>query len=630
LPALLTTKALAMSPESPADRPAPGGVTLQPGVVDGRVLCQQLEILARQGTRTTLPMLAVVAAIAYLAWDHVSVGVILPWAATVLAISVARSLVCSRIARRGLEAAAAPVWKHRFLVFALVSGTAAGSIAVAIFPDLPGDRRAVITMMVCCWGVATVTANGPFPRMVASYAGPIFALTILGWMLSGASETPLVALLLALFYALLVAFAAETGRVIEQSIRLRYANEELLGQKEQLLALMRAAFDKAESARNKAEEASRSKSQFLASASHDLRQPLHALSLLTALLKDMTEDARVREVGRHIELSVQSLDGLFGALLDLSKLDAGAVKPELREIALHELIDRLSIEYQPKAQSKGLIYECESDRIWVRTDPILLERVMRNLLENAIRFTPAGRVAVYARRAAEGLSISVSDTGIGIPDSERSRIFEEFYQIGNPARSRAQGLGLGLSIVRRLSDLLGFEVVVSSRAGQGSVFAIKVPESQLRTAPTGVAIERPAQVEDDVSGIVVLVIEDDGEVRNAMNLSLRRWDCTPLIAASLDDARKLLDATRLRPEVLICDLRLGNGASGIAAISALRTELGSVPAALVTGDIDAGKLAEVRASGLDVLHKPVKPGELRALLHALARPASDPVPQSAS
>jgi signal transduction histidine kinase/ActR/RegA family two-component response regulator len=630
LPTLLTTKALAMSPESPADRPAPGGVTLQPGAVDGRVLSQQLEILARQGTRTTLPVAAVAAAIAYLIWGHVSVWLILPWAGTVLTLNVGRSLVCSRIVRRGFEPAAAPVWKHRFLILALLSGTASGSIAVLAFPDLSGELRAVITMIVCLWGVATVTTNGPFPRLVLGHAGPIFGLTALGWVLARAPEAPLVALLLVLFFALLVAFAVETARVIEQSILLRYANEELLAQKEQLLGLMRAAFDKAESARNKAEEASRSKSQFLASASHDLRQPLHALSLLTALLNDMTEDVRVREVGRHIELSVQSLDGLFGALLDLSKLDAGAVKPELREIALHELIDRLSIEYQPKAQSKGLIYECDADRIWIRTDPILLERVIRNLLENAIRFTHAGRVAVYARRAAEGLSISVSDTGIGIADAERARIFEEFYQIGNPARSRTQGLGLGLSIVRRLSDLLGFQVVVSSRSGQGSVFAIKVPDSQVQTAPTTAAIERPVQDADDVSGIVVLVIEDDAEVRNAMNLSLCRWGCTPLIADSLEEARKLLDATRLRPDVLICDLRLGNGASGIAAIDALRTALGPVPAALVTGDTDAGKLAEVRASGLDVLHKPVKSLELRALLYSLARPASDPALQGAS
>jgi len=619
-----------MSPESPADRPPAGGVTPQPGAVDGRVLSQQLEILARQGTRTTLPVAAVAAVIAYLVWGHVSAWLILPWAGTVLTLNLVRSLVCSRIVRRGFEPAAAPVWKRRFLILALLSGTASGSIAVLAFPDLSGELRAVITMIVCLWGVATVTTNGPFPRLVLGHAGPIFGLTALGWMLARAPEAPLVALLLALFFALLVAFAVETARVIEQSIRLRYANEELLAQKEQLLGLMRAAYDKAESARNKAEEASRSKSQFLASASHDLRQPLHALSLLTALLKDMTEDARVREVGRHIELSVQSLDGLFGALLDLSKLDAGAVKPELREIALHELIDRLSIEYQPKAQSTGLIYECDADHIWLRTDPILLERVMRNLLENAIRFTPAGRVALYARRAAEGLSISVSDSGIGIPDAERARIFEEFYQIGNPARSRAQGLGLGLSIVRRLSDLLGMQVELSSRAGQGSVFAIKVPDSQLQAAPTAVAVERPVQDEDDVSGIVVLVIEDDAEVRIAMNLSLRRWGCIPLIADSLDEARKLLAANGLRPEVLICDLRLSNGASGIAAISALRTELGPVPAALVTGDTDADKLAEVRASGLDVLHKPVKPGELRALLHTLARPAPDPALQGAA
>jgi signal transduction histidine kinase/ActR/RegA family two-component response regulator len=453
---------------------------------------------------------------------------------------------------------------------------------------------------------------------------PFFAQIALGWTLAGAAEAWLVVVLLVLFVLVLTAFARDTGRTVIESIRLRYANEDLLAQKEQLIELLRVAFDKAEAARVKAEEANRGKSQFLASASHDLRQPLHALSLLTSLLNDMTDDARVREVGRHIDRSVQSLDGLFGALLDLSKLDAGAVTPDRRATGLADLVERLTVEYQPKAQEKGLIYVADVEQIWLHTDPILLERIVRNLLENAIRFTPAGRVAIHGRRTGQSAVLSVSDTGIGIPETEQARIFEEFYQLNNPSRDRSRGLGLGLSIVKRLTALLGYDLKLSSSTGRGSVFAVTVPETDLVAAPDQPVARDDQHATDDVEGLVVLIVEDDAEVRSAISLTLQRWGCRPLVVASYEEARAVLGATGLRPDVLISDLRLGQGASGIETIAALQTEYGAMPAAVVTGDIAAERLAEVRASGLPVLHKPVQARELRALVKELARPTAAP------
>jgi CheY-like chemotaxis protein len=323
----------------------------------------------------------------------------------------------------------------------------------------------------------------------------------------------------------------------------------------------------------------------------------------------------VREVARHIDQSVQSLDRLFGALLDLSKLDAGVMKIELHELDLSELVEHLSAEYRSKAQEKSLAYDVACPRLWVRTDPMQLERILRNLLENAIRFTSAGRVALSAHRAGPDALITVLDTGSGIPKTEHARVFEEFYQLQNPGRDRSKGLGLGLSIVRRLVDLLGYRISLQSAPGQGSSFTVTLAGAMIEPARS--RREQPAAAAADVTGLRVLVIEDDAEARRAIELTLQGWRCAPLVATDVDQAQALV-AKRDGVDVILSDLRLGNGASGIDAVKTLRGTLGSIPAALVTGDIAEERLLELRASGLPVLHKPVKADALRELLHRLA------------
>jgi signal transduction histidine kinase len=471
---------------------------------------------------------------------------------------------------------------------------------------------------MCCWGAGTVAANGAYPPAFYAMATPLFVEIGAGWALAGGQDLAFILLLLALFLLVLCAFVRDNGIQLVESIRLRYANEQLLQQKEQLIGLLRSAFEKAEAARSKAEDANRSKSQFLAAASHDLRQPLHALSLLTALVNELSEDSRVREVGRHIGQSVQSLDRLFGALLDLSKLDAGVVRPDLHEVDLADLVGQLSVECRQKAQAKSLAFEADCAPLRVRTDPILLERILRNLLENAMRFTQSGKVCVRCVREGMDAVVSVSDTGPGIPRNEHARIFDEFYQLQNPGRDRSMGLGLGLSIVRRLVELLGYRVALESEPGLGATFTVTLPGAALDGAGAS-APRSAARGNADVAGLNVLLIEDDAEVRNAMNLALRSWGCEPLIAASLEEATALLATRALRPDAVLSDLRLANGASGIDAIIALRARYAGLPAALVTGDIAGERLLEVRSTGLPVLHKPVQPDALRDLLHSLAR-----------
>jgi signal transduction histidine kinase len=594
----------------------------QPLPAPSVVLAEQLKLLCQQWIRVPVPVFFICLYIGYLAWDHADRVVVVLWGLLTVAALLARALLCLSLGMSAGIIEDSSRWSKRLSAFAFVNGLVAGSIALVLLPALPAVQQALLVMILCCWGTGAVATSGPYPPAYYAFAGPFFGQLMLGWGMAGVADRLLILALIPITIATALVFARDSGLMVLESIRLRFANEKLLEQKEQLIALLRSAFDKAEAARAKSEEANRSKSQFLAAASHDLRQPLHALSLLTALLTEVAEDSRVREVGQHIDRSVQSLDRLFSALLDLSKLDAGAVAPELRDVDMAEFLERLSVEYRPKAEDKGLHYRVDCAPIWVRADPILLERILRNLLENAVRFTQAGGVAVRFQRSGGDAMLSVSDTGIGIPGEEHGRIYEEFYQLQNSGRDRQKGLGLGLSVVKRLAELLGYRVTLNSNPGKGSMFSVVLPGAVVEApSPRISAAKRRDAV--DVSGLKVLLVEDDAEVRNAMDLTLRGWGCEPLLATSLEDACAVLSRRNVQPDVMISDLRLANGASGIEAIRSLRAQFGVVPAALVTGDIASERLSEVGAAGLPVLHKPVQAEALRELVFMLAH---TPVP----
>ena len=582
-----------------------------------RVMAEQLELLCRQWVRLPVPILLLCVYVAYLGWGYVDMATVLGWSVCTVGILMARSVLIIRL--RGSEQLSRQpeVWARRLTVLAALSGVVSGSAAPLFFPALPADRQALLTMVMCCWVAGGMASSSAYPRAYYVFAVPLFAQIAVVWAAADSPGAWFILILLTAFLAVMMIFVRDMERVVVESIELRFENESLLAQKEELIGLLRAAFEKAEGARSKAEEANRSKTQFVAAASHDLRQPLHALSLLTELLNEMTQDPRVREVGRHIGQSVESLDRLFGALLDLSKLDAGILTAELRDVDLVEFFERLTDDYRSKAQEKHLGFEAQCEPVWVHADPILLERIVRNLLENAIRFTDTGRVVLRARRSGADATIAISDTGPGIPESEHARVFEEFYQLHNPARNRSKGLGLGLSIVRRVVDLLGYRIDVQSTLGQGATFTLTLPGAIIERESR--AAQKPTTAAADVGGLRVLVIEDDAEARLAMDMTLQRWGCEPLLAESLEDARALFKARAARPDVIVSDFGLAHGANGIQTIQALRAELGPVPAALVTGDISSERLLELRASGLPVLHKPVRPEVLRQMLHQLAR-----------
>ena len=360
-----------------------------------------------------------------------------------------------------------------------------------------------------------------------------------------------------------------------------------------------------------AEAANRTKSRFLAAASHDLRQPLHALGLFAAALPGHTRDAEGMDLVHRIDTSVASLEALLSALLDISKLDAGAIVAEPRDLRLDEVFGRIANDFLPEALDKELRLAIVPTRLVVHSDPALLERVLRNLVANALRYTEHGGVVVGARRRGDRVAIEVWDSGPGIDAAEHEHIFEEFYQIGNPERDRARGLGLGLAIVRRLADLMGNEVEVASQVGRGSMFRVLVKAGD----PNALAAAAPvaAETAGSMDGRCVVVVDDEPSVRESTRNLLSSWGCN--VVAAGDPAEALAVLGGRFPSALLVDYRLRGGQDGLAAIARLRAALGrDIPAVLISGESSAEELARIKASGFLLLHKPVPPAKLRSAL----------------
>jgi signal transduction histidine kinase/CheY-like chemotaxis protein len=364
------------------------------------------------------------------------------------------------------------------------------------------------------------------------------------------------------------------------------------------------------------ELANAAKSRFLAAASHDLRQPLHALGLFLARLRAETNrEERERLLGR-IDAAVIAMNELFNALLDISKLDGG-VSLNKTDFPVTRLLRRVEATFADTAREKGLRLRVVSSSLWVRSDFILLERILLNLVSNAVRYTRTGGIVMGCRHRGAFLRIDVCDSGIGVAEDQQKNIFSEFYQVAGAERlENGSGLGLGLAIVERLGRLLDHPIELISRVGRGSRFSVSVPivGAAAETAP----VSRATTSFDPLNGKFVLVIDDDERVLESMRGLLHGWGCRVVTADSGVAALSALADHGEGPDLIVSDYRLANGSTGITAIEQVRRVVGgSIPAILVTGDTAPERLRDASASGFQLLHKPVPPMTLRALLSRL-------------
>lgn len=418
----------------------------------------------------------------------------------------------------------------------------------------------------------------------------------------------------AMYTVFMTVYSYRAARSVRDAIDLRFENDELVGllrdQSERALHARQAAED----ALHEAEEANRAKVIFLAATSHDLRQPLHALGLFANALSRTTLNPRQRGLLSQIDASADAARDMLSTLLDFSKVDAGVIAPRILPFALQPLLHRLEQEFASQAAELGLVYRTHDTRAVVQADASLVERILRNLITNALRYTERGGILVGVRQRGGSAVVEVWDTGMGIPAHHHRAVFREFHQLGNPERDRRKGLGLGLAIVEGLARSMNVEVSLASQPGRGSVFRLNLVLSQEAVMDVAFSAVAPT----DLSGTRVLVIDDDETVRAAMAELFTSWGASCEVVESADEALQAMN--HFEPQVVIADYRLRSNRNGHEAIDAVRARAKwRIPAVLVTGDTAADRIREAQATGVTLLHKPVPAAQLYQVLTDLLR-----------
>ncbi len=487
------------------------------------------------------------------------------------------------------------------------SGVVWGVAGVLFFFPDSALHQSLLAVLLCGLAAGSVPANAMLRYGLLGSAAALLLFFIARLLWEGDIGHVLMAAMIAVYLVFVLRWGKHLNDLLVEAIRRRFENADLIEK-------LRQQTEAALLAKQHAEDANAAKSKFLAAASHDLRQPMHALRLLCGALLSENRVEEMHALTGHISRSVEALEMLFNSLLDVSKLDAGVVRPAISDFSVKCLFARLQDDFAPIAAEKRLSLHVRPSAAVLRTDAQLLEQVLRNLVTNAIRYTEKGRVVIGCRRRRGQWRIYVGDTGIGIPLPEQAKVFDEFHQVGNVERDRTKGLGLGLAIVRRLAGLLQLPIALHSRPGSGTLFVVDVPVGD----SSGIVPEGSSVFPNlSFAGLRVVVIEDEGDIRLAMKALLQRWECDVLAVESLEGALEALveRGEGWVPQFAIADLRLRDGASGIGALRLLQARQSSrLPALIVTGDTSPERLRDAMASGFHLLHKPVAPARLRSIM----------------
>jgi signal transduction histidine kinase/ActR/RegA family two-component response regulator len=534
------------------------------------------------------------------------------WLGAVYVVAAVRFLLWTRFNSAMLSPAKTLLWRRIAVAGAGINGFTWGLGGVVLYAAHSPASQFLLLITQFGMGAGAAYASAPAFAAVMAYLVPSVLLSSVPFFLEGDSVHVTLGAMLFVFVAAATHFTYGISRTIARAIALRFENIDLIQE-------LRTQTLVAEQARETAEEANVAKSRFLAAAGHDLRQPLHALGFFVDALQEQSLPADGRAVVTNIRRSVDAMEDLFNSLLDVSRLDAGIVRPRIATIALAPLMERVRLEYEPSATQKELSLCLPKNSLFVRSDPVLLERIMRNLVANAVRYTDRGRIILGARRSARSVRIEVWDSGRGIPKDKHREIFQEFRQLDNPQRDRRKGLGLGLAIVERLVKLLDHPLELRSQLGRGSMFAVTVPRGRREDFVPAEA-DGQIYVDRDVANSLILVVDDEADVRDSMIALLGKWRCEVVAAESCDEMLEKLIAVKRMPDLIVSDYRLKGGENGIEVVARLREEFNAqVPALLITGDTGIEQLREAEESGLHVLHKPLNPSRLRALIANLRR-----------
>lgn len=547
-----------------------------------------LGMLARQGWMGPVPTLISLGVIAVFASSHISPWLAGGWLLLCGLVLFIRSAVLINLPRMTQYSVSS---RMRVAISLSVLNAICHALSLAAFPYLSEYERTVQSMILVGIGSISVVTTAGFLPVSLAYLIPTLVPAIGLWVVYTALENGgwvgyAVAVIICWSNIIMILLSRGTFRLFKESFAIRQSQETM---NEQL-----------KTALLEAESASRAKTRFLASASHDLRQPIHALSLFGGAMAKRPLDQQSREIADHMDIALQSLASRLDSLLDISKLDAGIVQVNKIPFNLRLMVERLQDEFMPAAMDKDLRVwlDCPADA-FVDTDISLLERILRNLLANAIKYTATGRIEISVKTTAKTVELRISDSGRGIPTEEQEHVFEEFYQLHNPERDHTKGLGLGLAIVKRLTDLLRLDLEMESAVDVGTVFTLRLP-----AAP---AIPNAGHGEPKLNlswgTLCALVIDDELEVALGMKALLESMGCTVLLADGTLSA--LQHARNERPDIILADFRLRGQDNGILTIRSIREIYRDIPAILISGDTAPVRLREAEDANIPLLHKPV-------------------------
>ncbi len=550
----------------------------------------------------TISIIPVIVTLTFM--NKVALPWLLLWLLLALSVSVIRYILAWQYLRQPYAEQRHAFWMRCFVVSSLFSGLVWGTAGVWLFDTATGVHTvllygAIIGLSAGCVVIASYSLK-------AYFAFTCTAMGMCAIYLLGQHAMASVALggMMVILFLIITKAALNQQQDSRQAMRLLFENLDLVEQLKQQKAI--------------AEKADADKSRFLAAASHDLRQPLHAMQLYLSSVNPKMGLVRQPQVWLGLQRSMTSLHGLFNSLLDLSRLDAGMLQPNWREFSLKTLVDGFIGEYVAQAQQKGLQFNLPEQDTIVRSDPALLETIIRNLVSNAIRYTEAGEVSLQWHiqsedQAPRHVVLTVQDTGMGIPEGYQQEIFNEYFQIDNPERDKNKGLGLGLAIVRRLAKLLACEISLHSVPGRGSSFVLVIPMGY-EAAP--LEFERGEKiVANEFACKRLWVIDDDALVREGMRHLLLKWGCQVYTFEGYDEAHAhWLNAGEV-PDMLIADYRLRNHENGAHVMQQLMQHFAtSLPCLIVTGDTSPERMREARSFDFPLMHKPVNETRLRVFM----------------
>lgn len=570
--------------------------------LEQKIQAEKIRLIYHQGPILVFGSTFCALIIAGFSWNKLPQSGLLFWMGALLATCWLRYSVIRAYHRADGAARLDARWGPFFWCGTLVAGVIWGVWPMMFYPQYNTEFLLLISTIFAGMVAVSAASGGIYMPSFLSFSVPLILPLCIAHLQSDNDSLRLTGGLLMMFLAVNYFLASRANQQTDALLRAQFHNQDLL--------------DRLAEEKSTAERAVVAKTRFLAAASHDLRQPLHAMGLFLAALKRREPSPAQLSIINEMSQSADALNGLFDSLLDVSRLDAEIIDFNPAHHHLPDLFERVRATFTQQAEAKGLELIVKASSNCVFTDAILLERVLRNLVSNAVQYTESGRISLVSLTDAAGNPvITLSDTGIGIPLEERDDVFAEYYQLHNPERDRNKGLGLGLSIVRRLCDLMDIPLTMESTVGVGTIFRLTIPagdSSQVVTAAPQAATLEPARVRN----CVALLVDDERAVLRSMRTTLTDLGCQVLLAESSRDALKVLALAESPPSVVFSDYRLRGTESGVDVVTLVRESLGvNIPGVIVTADTSPEKLRVLVESGLHVVHKPVSAHELESVLH---------------